>query len=381
VFRHGIRLRVDHDGKLEVVDPDPSAVDLMLALDPEFRIRTAPLEGFQGPRVLSMRARSLAITEMDLRSRSTGQLWRLHDEAAVRATGVEARWTPSEGAGISLLDLKIELARRALAACRLCGHGCGVNRLAGEMGKCGLADAAFVAECFVHVAEEPPINPSLNINLMGCALRCRFCQQFPLLQVRPGRGQLLDGRLWDRLSLEEARSLSFVGGNPDESVYAILRFLRQAPEDFALPVVWNCHGFATDVVHRLLGGIVDCYVPDFKYWNDECAVRWSGAAGYHARVTSGLLSMVQQDVPVFVRILVLPGHFECCHCPALRWLARAVGSRIKVRIMGQYHPDYLVAVGKGKMGRRPTTAEVEQVETLAGQLGLIAVDGTQIGVR
>ena len=381
MFRHGIRLRVDHEGGLEVVDPDFSAVDLMTALDPEFHIRMAPLEGLLRPRVLATRERCLAMTELDLKSHSTDELWRQHDEALSGTTAGERRPHFPGGAGVSLLDLKIELARRALLACRLCGHGCGVNRLEGEMGKCGLTDAAFIAECFIHIAEEPPINPSLNLNLMGCGLRCRFCQQFPLLSVRPDRGQPLNEALWDHLSLEEARSLSFVGGNPDESIYAILRFLRGAPEDFALPVVWNCHGYGAEAVYRLLEGVVDCYIPDFKYWNDECAWRWSGAPGYRSQVTSGVLVMVKQNVPVFVRLLVLPGHIECCHRPALTWLSRNVGSRIRIRAMGQYHPDYLVPVGEGEMGRRPSATEVEQVECLAAQLGLSPVEGTQKRAR
>lgn len=377
MFRRAIRLRVDPAGGLEIVDPDPSLVDVLRAVDPEFAVQKAPLEGFQRPRVQDTRNRYLALTDEDLRSLSTDDLWRRHDLALSGGTAREEKAQCPGKAGPSLLDLKAELARRALAACRLCGHMCGVNRLGGEVGKCGLTEVAFVGESFVHVAEEPPINPSLNINLMGCGLRCRFCQQFPVLQVRPGKGRLLDEALWDRLPLREARSLSFVGGNPDESVYAILQFLRQAPEELGIPVVWNCHGFGAQVVYRLLDGVVDCYVPDFKYWDDACAFRWSGAPGYRSHVTSGVLAMVKQNVPVFVRLLVLPGHFECCHGPALTWLTREVGSRVRIRVMGQYHPDYLVPAGKGEMGRRPTAGEVSQVETFATELGLPSVDGVQ----
>jgi len=377
VFRRGIRLRVDLDGTIEVVDPDPSALELLNALDPEFRIRTAALEGFQGPRLLGTSNKHLAMTASDLASRSTDELWLRHDEVVSepREGGEQSR--SPRGADISLLDLKVELARRELLECRLCGHGCGVDRFHGELGKCRLADAAFVGEYFIHVAEEPPINPSLNVNLMGCGLRCRFCQQFALLPVRPRRGLPLDEALWGQLPLQEVRSLSFVGGNPDESVYAILRFLRGAPRVFSTPIVWNCHGFGTEVVYRLLNGVVDCYIPDFKYWDDECARHWSGALNYRSYVTSGLRAMINQAIPVFVRLLVLPGHFECCHRPALIWLARHLGSRVKIRVMDQYHPDYMVKVGVGEMGRRPTAAEVDQVETLVDELGLVPVERTR----
>lgn len=274
---------------------------------------------------------------------------------------------------LSLLDLKIELARRALAACNLCGHRCGVNRLEGEPGRCGLGREAYWAERFVHCGEEPPINPSLVVSLQGCSWRCLYCQQFDLLPIRPESGEVLDERFWEGLHAGQARSLTFVGGNPDESVYAILKTLSGAPEDLGLPIVWNSNLYGTPELYRVLDGVVDVYIPDLRYGNDGCAKRWSGIENYWKVVTAGLYAMSHQKAEIFVRILVLPGHMECCHRPALIWLARNLASRVSVRVMDQYAPMWRIRAEAGEMSRRPTEDEVETVQRLLRELGLRSI--------
>ena len=367
------------------VDPDCCDVPFLQVLDPGFEVRQAPLEGFRGPRLVSASAtgtdvRQLAqhrrggTTSRGLDGVEARALWRAHDALVARARDARGLEGSLSAGTVSLLDLKIELARRALRACRLCGHECRVDRLAGATGRCGLGADAVVAEAFVHVAEEPPINPALNLSLAGCGLRCQFCQQFLLLARRPAGSRPLDRTLWAELDLAAARSLAFVGGNPDESLYAILRFLRAAPANFGLPVVWNSHGFATELVYRLLDGVIDAYVPDFKYWDDRCAERWSAARGYRARATRGLQAMARQKVPVFVRVLILPGHETCCHRPVLEWLAAECRDRVRVNLMAQYHPEFRVKPGEGPPGRRPHAGEVERLRARALALGLALVE-------
>jgi putative pyruvate formate lyase activating enzyme len=235
-----------------------------------------------------------------------------------------------------------------------------------------------VAEHFVHVAEEPPINPSYVFNLAGCGLRCRFCQQGALLDPDRVRGHPLGAALWPTMDLQGARSLSFVGGNPDESLYAILRFLETAPGDLALPVVWNSHGYGTAEGLALLDGVVDAYVPDFKYAGERCARRLSGAPGYPAVVRTTIAGMLRQGVPVIVRILVLPGHGECCHLPSLRALAEhassAPGGVLLVSVRGQYAPDWKITRRDGVLARRVRPGEVAMVRGAAHEVGLALVE-------
>lgn len=361
--RKGLRFRVLGDGALEIVDPDPGTLELIRTLDPGFDIHEEPLKGFHKPRLLTTKRLGSGVPFAQLRGYEEQSLWKAHQEAFESGR-------PLALGEVSLLDLKIELARRKLSRCDLCAHACGVDRFRGERGRCGLGGEAFVYESYTHIAEEPPINPALNISLRGCGMRCRYCQQFPALSPRGKAQDRLTPAYWGRLDLTGARSLAFIGGNPTESLPGILEFLREAPEDFHLPVVWNSSGYDAPQAIRLLDGICDVYVPDFKYGDDHCAVRLSSAPGYVANAVQAIAEMCRQGVPVLVRILVLPGHVKCCHCPALTLLSREVGSRVRVRVMSQYHPDYLIKVGKGELSRCPTIGEVEEVRALAVDLGL-----------
>ena len=237
------------------------------------------------------------------------------------------------------------------------------------MGRCGLGAKAHVAEVFTHIAEEPPINPSCNIGLAGCGLGCSFCQKHELLYI-DNYPQCLDNRVWDCIDaqIEFANSISFIGGNPDESLHEILKFLGTAPSTLNKPIIWNSNGFAMPVVYSLLEGVVDAYVPDAKFYASICGARLADAPNYFEMFESGLSEMVKQKVPIIVRILVLPGHTDCCHYPMIEFLSR-YANKIKLNIMGQYYPDYQINSGHGcKMIRRPDVNEVNKVREYALQI-------------
>jgi putative pyruvate formate lyase activating enzyme len=381
------RLRITEEGWLEVVDPGFDAVELLRTIDPDFRIRRARLPGLATPRVLRLRAIPSGFAAAQLSDAPVETLWEAHAAAMARwrtgaacGTGRSHRSLMPAKNGVasaphvpesaSLLDLKIELARRILAACTLCAHRCGVNRLSGQQGICRLTIEGVVAEHFVHIAEEAPINPSLVLNLAGCGLRCRFCQQSALLTPSRVDGEVLDASLWDRLDAAGARSLSFVGGNPSESLYAILKFLSAMPPACRFPVVWNCHAYETPETVELLEGVVDVYVPDYKYGDERCSRRLSGAPGYPNAAFTAIQTMLAQGVPVIVRILVLPEHADCCHRPALDRLAALSRDRLFVSVRGQYCPDWKITAKDGPLARRTTAAETGAIREYARKQGL-----------
>ena len=367
------RIRIGQGGVLEVVDPGLEDLPLLQAIDPGFRVRRARLPGFRIPRFTMARRTGCGLALEDLGEMSEDSLWDAH---ALVLEGHTDRYGEGSACSVScgeasLLDLKIELARRILTSCRLCEHRCGVDRTKGEIGPCRLKIEGLVATHYVQIAEEPPINPSLVLDLCGCSLHCRFCQKGYLLDPSSVQAERLDTDLWARLPVREARSLSFIGGNPDESLYAILRFLRAAPKGWRLPVVWNSHGYGSSETLALLDGIVDAYIPDFKFGNSSCAKHLSNAARYPEVAKRSILHMLAQQVPVIVRRLVLPGHLECCHLPVLDFLSSVRGEgALLVSIRGQYCPDWRISDQDGDLARRPTLKEIEWTYKTAKDIGL-----------
>ena len=167
-----------------------------------------------------------------------------------------------------------------------------------------------------------------------------------------------------------ARTLSFIGGNPDESLYAILQFLSDAPAQWALPVIWNCNGYATRETLSLLNGLIDAYIPDYKFGNPVCGDNLAGAPSYSETAFAAIKAMLGQGVPVIVRILVLPGHVDCCHIPILeRMNAMGKRDRLIISIRHQYCPEGIIKEINGhSMNKRATADEARRVREHAQSL-------------
>lgn len=360
-------MRVDEQGCLEIVDPGFDSIPLLRSIDPEFRVKTAPLPGFVSPRFLDIRKAGCGYLKANLETMGENELWAVHEKA------MAVKLQPCRLAGeANLLDLKIELARRLLGQCRLCGRRCGVNRLRGELGICGLGKEALIAEHYVHIAEEPAINPSHILSLYGCGLGCIFCQQSHLMTPSENAQSLSSAGLCE-FRLPGARSFAFMGGNPDESLYGILKFLLGLPDQWRLPIVWNSNAFGTLETFRLLHGAVDAYVPDFKFFSEDCAMGLASASEYPLIAKASILEMLSQGVPVIVRILILPAHNDCCHLPTLSFLADHNQENLFVSLRGQYCPDGWITEADGQLSRRPTAEEIKIVYEEASALGLTLV--------
>lgn len=351
---------VTSDGGIIIVDPTISLIPLIKKYKPDFTIDSAPspvdfLPGFQ-------RLRRLYVPDLDqnaLGNTKDNILWNLHDRIMTGAT------KPALKGEISLLDMKVELTKREIAHCRLCGRECGVNRFQ-KAGRCGLMDEVYFSEPFVHIQEEAPITPAATIKLFGCSLSCIYCQAWEHLDVQKGQleGKKLDQNIWKELEytpgFSNAVSLEFVGGNPDENIYPILKTLQSAPPSFRFPLVWNSNLYATPVAYKLLSGIVDVFLPDLKYGSNDCGKRLSGIDDYWDCARKGLELMTKLPARIIVRILILPNHVRCCNLPVIEFLSR-FRERIWVSVLDQYIPDYK-AVSTPGMDRRPTAEEVKAVK-------------------
>lgn len=267
----------------------------------------------------------------------------------------------------TLIDLKIELARRIMESCHLCERSCGVNRLAGEKGYCK-AEEARVASKFVHWGEEPDIVPSYTIFFNRCTFRCIFCQNWDISQRDAGRcipAEVLSRDI-ERMA-SNVRNVNWVGGEPTPNLEYILQVLRvcSAP----LPQIWNSNMYMSRETMTLLRGVVDVYLSDFKYGPSECGEELSDAPNYWEIVTRNH-SLANEHAEIVMRHLVMPGHVECCTKPILSWVKENLDtSKIVVNIMDQYRPGHK-AFHHEKIGRRITNREFNEAHRFAEGLGL-----------
>jgi len=270
------------------------------------------------------------------------------------------------------LSSRAAFARQMVHRCELCEHRCGVDRVAGQRGFCGADTIARVWRYWVDYAEELPLVPSLLVYLSGCDLRCDFCisesQAFDPRQGLPLTSEWLDDVL-DWGLTQGARTLQWIGGEPTIHAPAILEVLAGCRR--RLPIVWKSDFFGTPETWRLLDGVVDLYVADFKFGNDACAQRIAGVPRYFDVVTRNLADVASRG-PLIVRHLLLPGHRECCLQPILAWLRQYL-PRVPLSIRTGYLPRWR-ASRHPELTRPLTPDEGTQALQLAADYGLNVVD-------
>ena len=279
---------------------------------------------------------------------------------------------------------RVREAYRRLAACDLCPHDCGVNRIRGEKGICGAGLKPKIASANVHRGEEPPISGtkgSGTIFLSGCSLKCVFCQNFPISQFGNGE-EITTGELAARmLKLQKQRvhNINFV--TPSHYLPQILAALWLAiPQGFSLPIVWNTSGYEKIDALQLLDGIVSIYLPDMKYSDDVPAMEISSAPGY-CRINRAAVSEMLRQVGhlqvdddgvaasgLIIRHLVLPEK-KAGSADTLRWIAANLGRETHIALMNQYFPAHK-AVNTVGMDRRITAQEYDEAVEILEELGL-----------
>ncbi len=286
-----------------------------------------------------------------------------------------------------------ELARRieeglaVLQRCTVCPRDCAVDRLADETKLCHTGRRARVSTYFAHFGEEDCLrgwNGSGTIFFSWCNLKCVFCQNWET--SNEGQGIEVDARDLAKMMLElqgrGCHNVNFV--TPEHVVPQVLEALPYAIEGgLRVPLVYNTSAY--DSLHslRLMDGLVDIYMPDFKYWDPHRAARYLKAKDYpevaRAAVTEmqrqvGALQLGEDGLArrgVLVRHLVMPEGLSDT-AEILRWLAE-LDPRMYVNVMDQYHPDGRVTREPGKfpeLARRLYVREHAEALTFARAAGL-----------
>ena len=268
-------------------------------------------------------------------------------------------------------------------SCTLCPRNCHVDRTANQTGFCGMGESIQVARASLHMWEEPCIsgtNGSGTVFFTGCNLKCVFCQNHSIAIGQKGKA-VTPSRLADLfLMLQDkgAHNINLV--TPSHYIPGIAQALTLAKEkNMTLPIVYNTSGYDSVQSLTMLDGLVDIYLPDFKYVSGTLSQRYSHAPDYFEVASKSLAEMYRQvSDPVFeddliqkgiiVRHLVLPG------CTAdskevIRYLYETYGDRIFISIMNQYTPVPHVA-SYPELNRKITDAEYDEVVDYAIDLGV-----------
>lgn len=279
---------------------------------------------------------------------------------------------------------RVREAYRRLAVCDLCPHDCGVNRIRGEYGVCGVGLKPKIASANVHTGEEPPISGtrgSGTVFFSGCSLKCSFCQNFPFSQLGNGdeisTAQLASRML--RLQRQKVHNINLV--TPTHFLPQILAALWLAiPKGLCLPIIWNSSGYEKVDVLQLLEGIVSVYLPDVKYADDGTAERLSSAPGYKKFNREAVFEMFRQVghlqldedglaiKGLIIRHLVLPEDFADTW-KTLRWIRVNLGSETHISLMRQYFPVHKALTIKG-IDRKISDEEYEEAALWLEKYGL-----------
>ena len=224
------------------------------------------------------------------------------------------------------LKRRIEALNDILKECKLCPRECGVNRMEGEIGVCKSGADLMVSSVSPHFGEEPPLvgfHGSGTIFLTHCNLRCVFCQNYDISHL--GRGHITTSSEMAnyilRLQKMGCHNINFV--TPTHYVPQILASLPEAIDiGLKIPLVFNCGGYESLEVIRLLQGIIDIYMPDVKYADGRVAEKYSMSPDYPEVIKKVLLEMYRQagdlktnqdgiaERGLLIRHLLMPGGIE-----------------------------------------------------------------------
>lgn len=303
-------------------------------------------------------------------------LWQYHEKATDAYLALESQidngkdLTSIAAPEKSYLDLKVLIAYKMLEHCHFCIRRCETNRLDGQRGFCGCGNTMAVSSTFAHVGEEAELVPSGTIFTMGCTMRCLHCQNWTISQWQEEpteyKARDLAGEV-EYLYSMGCRNVNLVGGEPTPWLRSWLETFRYVRVN--LPVVWNSNSYYSPETGQLLAGFADVYLLDFKYGPGDCALRLSDAPDYWHVCTCNNLE-AKRFGELLVRVLVLPGHLECCTKPILEWIAANLGVETRVNVMFQYHPEWR-ANEVPELRRRLTAAEMERALQLAKAAGLV----------
>lgn len=268
--------------------------------------------------------------------------------------------------------------------CLLCPRKCGINRRTGQTGVCGVSSEIKVARAALHYWEEPCISGKRGsgaVFFSGCSLHCVFCQNREISDGKEGK-VISKARLSDifmELAGKGANNINLV--TPGQYIPDIVWAVNDAKSrGMKLPIIYNTSGYENVTELKLLEGIVDVYLPDFKYMDSTLSAMYSRAKDYPSVAKQALSEMVRQQPDVviddatgliqkgvIVRQLLLPGHVNDAKA-VLKYLYDTYHDHVYISMMSQFTP--IALKDYPEINRTVTKREYERLVNYALEIGI-----------
>ena len=268
--------------------------------------------------------------------------------------------------------------------CLLCPRKCGINRRTGQTGVCGVSSEIKVARAALHYWEEPCISGKRGsgaVFFSGCSLHCVFCQNREISDGKEGK-VISKERLSDifiEIADKGANNINLV--TPGQYIPDIVWAVNDArSRGMKLPIIYNTSGYENVTELKLLEGIVDVYLPDFKYMDSTLSARYSRAKDYPSVAKQALSEMVRQQPEVviddatgliqkgvIVRQLLLPGHVNDAKA-VLKYLYDTYHNHVYISMMSQFTP--IALKDYPEINRTVTKREYERLVNYALEIGI-----------
>jgi putative pyruvate formate lyase activating enzyme len=265
--------------------------------------------------------------------------------------------------------------------CNICPHQCGVDRV-NTLGFCQAPASLKINLAQLHFGEEPFLignSGSGTIFFSHCNLHCCYCQNYEISAL--GRGEVItEAKLLEimfSLKKEGAININLVSPTPySELLIPVLLKAKQMGLD--LPIVWNTNSYESVETLKQLEGLVDIYLADFRYWNNDNALKYSGINNYHEVAASAIKEMFRQTgslklddgiawMGTLIRILVLPNNITGT-ASILEWIASNLGTNVSLSLMSQYYPTHL-SKNFPEINRSITASEYSDAVAVLNKLG------------
>ena len=303
-------------------------------------------------------------------------------------TQFESSYLPLWQSGV--LKARVEALEGLLERCTVCPLDCGNNRMNDELARCYSGRLPIVSSYTPHFGEEPPLTGTRgagNIFFGNCNLRCVYCQNYQISQAHKEqiKNQITHDRLAEMMLELQARgchNINFV--SPTHFAPQMARaILIAAEQGLRLPIVYNTNSYDSVEVLKLLDGIVDVYLPDLKYAEDEAGFLYSKVRSYQDISRAALKEMFRQTGDgllyeegllkrgLVIRLLVLPNDLGGLR-ESLQWISRELSPRVTVSLMAQYYPTNMAGTNSRYtlLSRRISESEWLRAVSLLDEFGM-----------